>query len=161
MVLIIIVITNDWGAIQAHIHAKPVVAASTEDINTADLLKYTNENRQTPLVLDERLNHSAQAKCKDMVARNYWAHTAPGETDTWQRFIEDQDITQGQAIGENLSFGFSNSRAVVTGWMNSPEHKANIVKPEYSMAGFGVCHSDSYTANKGLPATIVVQHFAG
>jgi uncharacterized protein YkwD len=38
-------------------------------------------------------------------------------------------------VGENVAYGYPNGRAVVRGWMNSPGHRANILKREYRRMG--------------------------
>lgn len=158
-VIIAVPLVSNWSGIQTYIHTKPVSVSAKLDINIADLLKYTNENRQIPLALDERLNRSAQAKCEDMVAKDYWAHIAPDGTTPWV-FVQHEGVHY-QFAGENLSENIFTSAGVITAWMNSPEHKKNIIDPNFSEVGFGICHSDSYIGNKGASTTIVVQHFAG
>ncbi|WP_205474436.1 CAP domain-containing protein [Nocardioides sp. SYSU D00038] len=38
-------------------------------------------------------------------------------------------------VGENVAVGFPSGRAVVTGWMRSPGHRANILEPRYRLLG--------------------------
>jgi uncharacterized protein YkwD len=46
--------------------------------------------------------------------------------------------------GENVAFGFPDGRSVVRlGWMLSPPHRANILKPGYRLLGVGARRSDS------------------
>lgn len=37
--------------------------------------------------------------------------------------------------GENVAYGYGSAAAVVDGWMNSPGHRANILKPQYTVMG--------------------------
>lgn len=46
------------------------------------------------------------------------------------------------AYGENIAAGQANARKVVDAWMNSPGHKANILKPEYKTMGVGLFISE-------------------
>lgn len=40
--------------------------------------------------------------------------------------------------GENVAYGFRSGRAVVRqGWMRSPAHRANLLRPEYRLIGIG------------------------
>lgn len=107
------------------------------------------------LVLDERLNKSAEAKCQDMVKRDYWDHDTPDGAETWV-FIKDQGVHY-QSAGENLAYGFAHSSAVVQGWMNSEGHRANIIRSAYTNVGYAVCSSVNYQS-KGY-ANVIVQHF--
>lgn len=123
-----------------------------------DLFYFTNLNRSQPLTLDERLNRSAQAKCEDMVAKNYWSHNAPDGTEPWV-FIQKQ-VPHYQKAAENLAFNEgTDSEETVAAWMGSPGHRANIIDTKLRKVGFGICQSPSYSAANGGPATIIVQHF--
>lgn len=129
------------------------------ELTTINLTKFTNDERVkfglNPVTENVLLDRSAQAKCNDMVARDYWEHNTPDGVKPWQ-FVTDVGYSYS-ALGENLAYGFNNSDEVVKGWMNSPKHKDNIVKPNYLEVGFGICRSDDYN-NRGKQ-TIVVQHF--
>ncbi len=46
-------------------------------------------------------------------------------------------------VGENVAAGYPTARAVMTGWMNSPGHRANILKREFNRLGVGVAYSKS------------------
>ncbi|MET1133261.1 MAG: CAP domain-containing protein [Aeromicrobium sp.] len=39
--------------------------------------------------------------------------------------------------GENIAMGYPTGRRVVRGWMNSPGHKANILRKQYRLMGIG------------------------
>jgi uncharacterized protein YkwD len=107
---------------------------------------------------DGRLDASATAKCQDMVAKNYWAHNDPTGRTPWH-FITDQNINWHTA-GENLEFGYGRSSdMVVVAWMNSPEHKANILNPTFTTVGYAIC-PDPNLASFGA-GDVVVQHFVG
>jgi len=51
-----------------------------------------------------------------------------------------------------------------TRWKNSPTHNENLLMPQFTEVGFGVCKSPKYIGgdpfSKDKPAVIVVQHFA-
>lgn len=136
------------------------VQASVSDIDTTELFNLTNHDRALndvkPLTRNPLLDNSAQAKCDDMVARNYWDHLTPDGKEPWV-FIDAQGIKFTQ-VGENLAVGFTNSQAVETGWLNSPGHKENIVRSSFTEVGFGVCYSADYVATGG-PSLVVVEHF--
>lgn len=40
-------------------------------------------------------------------------------------------------VGENVAFGYPTGRAVVTGWMHSAPHRANILNRRYRLMGIG------------------------
>lgn len=128
--------------------------------DNARLLEGTNRERGgagvNPLTLSEKLNSSAQKKCEDMVAKDYWSHNDPQGTEPWH-FFSATGYSYNEA-GENLAYGFISEGDVITGWMNSQGHKENLLATRFSEVGFGVCKSDNYVSTgKQL---IVVQHFA-
>ncbi|MFZ2240668.1 MAG: CAP domain-containing protein [Gordonia amarae] len=46
-------------------------------------------------------------------------------------------------VGENVAAGYPTAQSVMTGWMNSPGHRANILKREFNRLGVGVAYSAS------------------
>lgn len=136
------------------------VLGDTSNLTSNYLLEETNQSRskekQPPLTLDSQLSSAAQAKAEDMAKNNYWAHTSPSGKTPWS-FIGSSGY-QYQSAGENLAYGFSNASGVVNGWMNSAEHRANILSDSYKHVGFGVATSPNFQG-KG-PQTIVVAEYA-
>jgi len=63
-------------------------------------------------------------------------------------------------LGENLAERVDSADATNTAWMNSPEHKANILDSKFTDVGFAVCKTDNSPITPGTKALIVVQHFA-
>ena len=43
---------------------------------------------------------------------------------------------------ENIGFGFENAEDALKGWMNSPDHRDNIVNKEHTHMGVGLSISD-------------------
>ena len=103
-----------------------------------NLLSLTNAKRieagLSPLQLNKKLNESAKLKAEDMLSKSYWAHDAPDGTEPWYFF--DKVRYSYSSAGENLAFGYLTGDAMVTGWMNSLEHKKNILDPKYKEVGF-------------------------
>jgi uncharacterized protein YkwD len=136
------------------------VLGSESNFQTATLLEATNQQRtdadEANLTLDSRLMAAAQAKADDMTAKNYWSHNSPDGRTPWS-FVTAAGYGY-QVAGENLAFGFNNASDTVAGWMNSSEHRANILNQDYQNVGFGVASSPNYQG-KG-PATIVVAEYA-
>ena len=148
-------IFNNFWSNRAH-----DVLGDRTGMNTMALLTGTNAQRthdhEAILHLNSRLNAAAQAKANDMAAHNYWSHDAPDGRTPWT-FITAAHYSY-QTAGENLAYGFADSTSVVTAWMNSAEHRANILDKNYQDVGFGVASSPNYQ-NSG-PETIVVAMYA-
>jgi hypothetical protein len=139
-------------------HASGVLGYAT-DMTSGGLLSGTNAQRTQNglggLSLNSALNQAAQAKANDMVARNYWSHTTPDGQEPWI-FINNTGYAY-QAAGENLAYGFSTSGETITGWMNSPGHRANILNGNYREVGFGIANGANY---QGEEETVVVAMYA-
>jgi uncharacterized protein YkwD len=88
-----------------------------------------------PLADDRNLAAAAQAYSDDMVARNFYSHTSPDGTQPWDRAATAGARHRG--IGENIAAGQNTAAEVVQGWMDSPGHRANILKPGFTHIGVG------------------------
>jgi hypothetical protein len=125
-------------------------------ISPTVLLADTNAARSTDkedaLQLDPKLAAAAQAKANDMAARNYWSHVTPDGKQPWS-FIQASGYDY-IAAGENLAYGFGTSNQVITAWMESPEHRANVLNGAYHDVGFATANIANYRGNG--PETVVV-----
>ncbi|MFB7500350.1 CAP domain-containing protein [Streptomyces sp. NPDC056161] len=105
----------------------------------ADVVELTNRERRrarlTPLATDPLLTAAAQAHSADMVARDFYSHTSPEGSQPWDRAAAAG--SRRRTIGENIACGQRSAAEVVTGWMNSPGHRANILKPDFTHIGVG------------------------
>lgn len=132
-----------------------VLGVST-GLTNQQLLQQTNHSRLSTdiaqLVPNSRLTAAAQAKAQDMASQNYWSHVGPDGSQPWS-FVQQQRY-EYQALGENLAYGFTDPSDVVKGWLNSPEHRANMLDPAYTNVGFGVVQAANFMGQG--PETIVV-----
>ncbi|MFK8906680.1 CAP domain-containing protein [Streptomyces sp. YS-3] len=105
----------------------------------AEVVALTNGRRATaglrPLADDTRLASAAQAYSADMAARGFYSHTSPEGLEPWDRARAAGAGHRG--IGENIACGQRTAAEVVEGWMNSPGHRANILKPDFTHIGVG------------------------
>ncbi|MFE2416623.1 CAP domain-containing protein [Streptomyces hokutonensis] len=107
---------------------------------TADkVVELTNAERTRaglrPLAVDPLLAAAAQAHSTDMVARAFYSHTSPDGSQPWDRAAAAG--SRRRTIGENIACGQRSPAEVVEGWMNSPGHRANILKPDFTHIGIG------------------------
>lgn len=116
----------------------------------ADLVNQDRANHGLPdLDLNPSLNLAAQLKALDMVEKNYFAHISPDGVKPWHWFrVSGYSYTYA---GENLAVGFTSAAELEKSWMDSPEHRANILSPHYSDLGLAVV-----SRNQDL---VVVQFF--
>jgi uncharacterized protein YkwD len=106
---------------------------------TAEVLALTNAERAAaglpPLAGDAALSRAAQAHSTDMVARAFYSHTSPDGSEPWHRAAAAGSTRR--TIGENIACGQRSPAEVVQGWMDSPGHRANILKPAFTHLGVG------------------------
>lgn len=127
------------------------------DISPQKLLELTNQERQksglSPLQYNDKLAEAAKKKAENMFEHNYWAHYGPSGETPWE-FILGSGY-QYEFAGENLAKNFLFSEGVVSAWMDSPTHRENIMRSEYTDVGFAVVNG----ILNGEETTLVVQMF--
>lgn len=86
-----------------------------------------------PLRLESRLSLAAEDRVGDMLRKRYFDHVSPDgvEPFTW---VSARGYRY-RLIGENLALGYRTSQSVVTGWMNSPGHRENILTGGFNEVG--------------------------
>jgi uncharacterized protein YkwD len=122
-----------------------------DKLNTETNNRRANSGLPT-LTLNSKLSEAAQAKCADMIKRNYWSHNDPDGKEPWY-FIDNAGYSY-QWAGENLANGYDTEKKVVDGWMLSTIHKDNILNSNYTEAGYGFCKSENFN-NSGKQAIVV------
>ena len=80
-----------------------------------------------------------------MVAHQYFSHDSLDGGSPFQRIAQFGYPGHGHAcaLGENIAAGVRSSgtpAAIVNAWMNSPDHRANILNGSYRDAGMGVAY---------------------
>ena len=105
----------------------------------AQMLELVNREREAaglkPLAPDPELTAVARAHSTDMFARGYFAHVSPDGLDPFER-MRRAGVTFRTA-GENLALA-PTVRVAHTGLMNSPGHRANILRPAFGRLGIGI-----------------------
>lgn len=135
----------------------PSVLGITNNVNVDSLLLLTNKEREANgtdlLTINAELSQAAAKKAEDMLKNDYWAHNSPDGTTPWV-FIKNAGYNYVYA-GENLARGFSSSEDVVTAWMKSPSHRANMLSSNYKDVGFAVVTGKL----KGEDTVLIVEEF--
>jgi len=89
------------------------------------------------------LSRVARYKSEDMANKNYFSHTSPTYGSPFD-MIKNFGIKY-MAAGENIAMGQQTSASVMTAWMNSSGHKANILNANFTEIGVGVARNKSGT----------------
>jgi len=92
-------------------------------------------NGLQPLAPDPELTEVARRHSADMFARGYFAHDTPEGRSPFDRMKEAR--VQFLTAGENLALAPTLSIAH-QGLMNSPGHRANILRPQFGRVGIGI-----------------------
>jgi len=93
--------------------------------------------RENALLSAASLEHS-----RDMVARNYFEHTAADGRTVGDR-IRAVGYQRGVSVsaGENIAYGVgekSTPQSIVQAWMHSPGHRADILRTTFTDIGIGI-----------------------
>lgn len=89
------------------------------------------------------LSRVARYKSQDMINKNYFSHTSPTYGSPFQ-MMESFGLKFSSA-GENIAYGQRTPQEVVTAWMNSPGHRANILSRSYTHIGVGAAKKSNGT----------------
>jgi len=105
---------------------------------------------------NDRLTQAAAGHSQDMAANNYFSHTSLDG-----RMLADRVNATGYTwgvLGENIAAGQPTVDSVVSAWMASPGHCANIMRPHFSEMGLacvpgapGDTYSTYWTMDLGRP----------
>jgi uncharacterized protein YkwD len=111
-----------------------------------------------PTRQNARLAQAGAAFSQRMVAERFFAHVAPDGEQLTSRLLRAGYIAASDEymIGENLAWGqgdLATPRAIVTAWMNSPGHRANVLRPQYAEIGLGFVVGTPTDPSQGATVT--------
>jgi uncharacterized protein YkwD len=94
------------------------------------------------------LDRIATARAQDMAANGYFSHYRPGHSTLAVLELLRANGVSFSWYGENIIWESGQPAASIAGhfnswWMNSPEHRANILNTHYGHIGIGVAVSGS------------------
>ncbi len=127
---------SDWGTLR-------------QDL-TARVIDLVNQHRAarglSQLSISTSLTDAAIWKSRHMAKYVYMAHADPAPPVA--RSVSDRLLACGYPAlsagwGENIAYGYASADAVMTGWLNSPGHRANIENPSYRAIGVGAASSST------------------
>jgi uncharacterized protein YkwD len=129
---------SDWGTLN-QAYADQVLALVNQHRTGMGL---------TALVVSPTLTKSANWKSLHMAGYRYMAHDDPAPPVA--RTTGDRLQTCGYPVGsvgwgENIAYGYTTPDAVMTAWLNSSGHRANIENASFRAVGIGVARNASGT----------------
>lgn len=99
------------------------------------------QNGLSALKLDSRVSAAALTRASEI--KTSFAHTRPDGRSCFTALAEAGVSYRG--AGENIAYGQATPQAVMSAWMNSAGHRANILSNKYTTIGVG------YTVIGGVP----------
>jgi uncharacterized protein YkwD len=129
----------------------PAFAMETGNLSAlrAEALEEVNQVRRDhdlpPLEAAQALDDAAQAHAVDMIENDYYAHVAPDGTAPMDWFV-DNGGSRWRVLRENIARctncppdpTIQRVQSFQEGWMNSPEHRDNILARGLDSFGFGI-----------------------
>jgi len=132
-------VSND-GAAQISLSTVPVNFNGLE----AEILSLINRTRAShglgTLSSNQMLTDLARLRSSDMVSRNYFSHHSPDGRNIKHIFSE-YGVTYknfGENLGNASPASYGSPGAFLNAWMNSPSHRDNMLRSNYTLIGVGV-----------------------
>ena len=135
---------------------------SSDEKRILDLQNQARTSRGKPaLCVHSALTDAARAHSQDMLNREYFSHTSP-DGETVKQRLESSGYTFNRssyyAYGENIAWGagspYATADYLFKGWMQSKQHKRNILKDDFREVGIGVKTGTYKTYNDVTMATV-------
>jgi len=169
-ILVALALAGSWACIAS----APASATSCPNTTTqagglssdqieASITCLINEQRVAfgvaPVASNATLAAAAHAHSAEMVSDGYFSHTSPSGVTFIDR-IEATGYMRGArswAVGENLAWGDSylgTPSAIVTSWMNSPEHRDNLLRGKFRELGVSAVRGTPESAGDSNGVTV-------
>ena len=110
------------------------------------------------------LARSAARHSEDMVSRNYFDHVSPTGETPLQRIKASTYLPRRSTylLGENIALGtmqLATPASIVASWMTSPDHRANVLNPDFRDSGIGIVAQAPSRYSDGQPGATYTQQF--
>ncbi|MEA2179017.1 MAG: hypothetical protein QOG77_2314, partial [Solirubrobacteraceae bacterium] len=147
------------------------VTPSSKNVTTARAatLCLLNEQRKAHglgrLRAHRMLQSAAQRYAGQMVKGRFFDHVSPTGSTLEQRIRENTRYLAGALrydIGENIAWGqgaLAKPRAIVSAWMASPGHRANILRAAFREIGIGIAPGAPVAGLRGDQAVTYTNEF--
>ena len=125
----------EWGDID-DVTGEVDMTHGTAEEYEQEVIRLVNKEREAyglpALSANDAIMAAAHARLKELDINR--SHTRPDGT-PYYTILPDYGISPYAPGGENLAYGYKTPRDVVGGWMNSPGHRANILKEGITIIG--------------------------
>jgi uncharacterized protein YkwD len=137
-------------------HAREEPGAGLREAERATLCLLNAERRWRGLRAlrpERRLRVAALRHSRDMVRRQFLEHVNPDGVGHDERIARaGYRLDERTLAGENLATGEGETSApavIVDGWMHSPGHRRNILRPQFREIGIGIVPRSAETGEAG------------
>ena len=135
-------------------------ATSLEELVLSEINTLRAAHGRQPLSPSAALSRAADRHSRSMALLGFFAHESRNGTPFWQRVKQYYFANSATwTVGENLAmFGgiTPNAQSIVTAWMGSPGHRANLLRSSYRDAGISIVHHPTAGGVFGGRSTWVV-----
>lgn len=132
------------------------IFSSASDITVGSIIGQVNKERSDrnipTLITNSKLSAAAASKSSDMIARKYFSHVDPDGNYIWDKIVAF-GYTPYTILGENLAVDFSDVEGLMSAWINSPTHRANILNANFKDQGVGVAYGNTSNDEFGIAIT--------
>ena len=141
---------------------------TTVDAATLCLVNQIRLAHGLPALADDAaLGAAAQSHEDDMLRNDYFDHAGPAGDTPESRVQASGYLTAADAswvVGENLAWGtltLATPAAIVNGWVNSPEHLANILDPAFADTAVRAAAAAPASLSGGQSGAVYTEDFGG
>ena len=148
------------AAAPARLHVQHALEAAV----LVELNRVRREHGLAPLTASKPLAAAAAGHSREMASSGYFAHEDALGRPFWKR-IETAYPSRGWSlwsVGENLLWSSPDVDAphAIQLWLDSPEHRRNMLSPKWREVGLSAVHAESAPGSyQGLEVTIVTADF--
>ncbi len=105
-------------------------------LRVAELNQVRVAQGRPPVKLNPELSQAAQTQAQEILIMGRCSHL-----DRWGRRADARALEVGYAflrLGENLAAGQPSWQRALVAWLQSPSHRANMLRPDYREVGIGI-----------------------
>ena len=93
-------------------------------------------NGESSLRFNRELGRAAMRHACDMLANDFFAHQGSDGSNSHARVTRVG--YNACIVAENIAWGYPRPEQIITGWMNSPGHRRNMLHPRIEEFGIGI-----------------------
>jgi uncharacterized protein YkwD len=106
-----------------------------------------------------RLRRAAAGHSRAMVSDGFFEHTTPAGVTMIDRILRARYVDRDESwtLGENLAWGtgeLATPRGAIAAWLESPGHRANLLKRSFRELGVGVVLGNPSSGDAGATYTV-------